>query len=293
MNLATKLISLDKQTSKRICILGDAMTDIYVHGHLEPSQDGVDKFIESSRVQCQGGADNAANCLEHWNCGVEVFSQFDGPHKTRYLADGKIVFRCDDDKISDTEDEMQEARADALERLKGFHAVLLCDYDKGFLTPEFIQAIIRLANEHKIPVMADAKRHPLVYKNAILKCNESYTSKFNNRAGWEEKDRENQRIIVTHGNNCPMIFDNTQKNERTGQMHVAYSAGVDKFVDCKNHVGAGDCFAAHLVLALAHGFSLEDAAAVAHSAGRVYVQHLHNRAPRPEEIEADMKAVQL
>lgn len=58
-------------------------------------------------------------------------------------------------------------------------------------------------------------------------------------------------------------------------------------VNCVSHVGAGDCFAAHLVLALAHGFSLEDAAAIAHSAGRVYVQHEHNRPPMPEEIAED------
>ncbi len=269
MNIATKLISLDKQTSKRICILGDAMTDIYVHGHMEPSQDGVDKFIESNRVQCQGGADNAANCLEHWNCGVEVFSQYDGPHKTRYLADGKIVFRCDDDKISDTEDEMQEARQDALDRLKGFHAALLCDYDKGFLTPTFIRQAIDLANECKIPVVCDAKREPAIYRGSILKCNIEYVKKFS----------PTKVPIITWGDKHPIINSGIRDSPLVP-------------VVCRNHIGAGDCFAAHLVLALAHGFSLEDAAAVAHSAGRVYVQHLHNRAPRPEEVEADMKAVQ-
>ena len=60
-------------------------------------------------------------------------------------------------------------------------------------------------------------------------------------------------------------------------------------VNCINHVGAGDCFGAHLVLALMYGFSLEDAATIAHSAGRVYVQHLHNRPPLPEEIEEDLE----
>ena len=58
-----------------------------------------------------------------------------------------------------------------------------------------------------------------------------------------------------------------------------------------SHVGAGDCFGAHIVLALAHGFSLREAAALAHSAGRVYVQFPHNRAPRPEEIAADLVLV--
>jgi len=59
-------------------------------------------------------------------------------------------------------------------------------------------------------------------------------------------------------------------------------------VECKSHVGAGDCFAAHLTLALAHGIPLEQAAAIAHSAGRVYVQHLHGRPPYPIEIRKDL-----
>jgi D-beta-D-heptose 7-phosphate kinase/D-beta-D-heptose 1-phosphate adenosyltransferase len=56
----------------------------------------------------------------------------------------------------------------------------------------------------------------------------------------------------------------------------------------KSHVGAGDCFAAHLVLALAHGLSLEEAAMIAHSAGRIYVQHPHGRPPWPHEIKKDL-----
>lgn len=58
-----------------------------------------------------------------------------------------------------------------------------------------------------------------------------------------------------------------------------------------SHVGAGDCFAAHLALALAYGFSLKEAAVLAHSAGRVYVQSLHNIPPHPAEILADMSTV--
>jgi sugar/nucleoside kinase (ribokinase family) len=58
-----------------------------------------------------------------------------------------------------------------------------------------------------------------------------------------------------------------------------------------NHVGAGDCFAAHLTLALAYGFSLKEAAGLAHSAGRVYVQSFHNHPPFPTDIAADMSTV--
>ena len=69
--------------------------------------------------------------------------------------------------------------------------------------------------------------------------------------------------------------------------HIPDSGGLTS-VKCVNHVGAGDCFSAHLVLALAYGFTLEDAAVIAHSAGRVYVQHQHSRPPLPQEVREDM-----
>ena len=64
-------------------------------------------------------------------------------------------------------------------------------------------------------------------------------------------------------------------------------------VECVNHVGAGDCFAAHLALAMAHSLSLVDAVAIAHSAGRVYVQHPHNRPPTPDEIKKDLSLQEM
>lgn len=42
-------------------------------------------------------------------------------------------------------------------------------------------------------------------------------------------------------------------------------------------IGAGDCFAAFLALAFAHGFGVRDCAEVAFKAGAVYVQNVRNR----------------
>ena len=58
-------------------------------------------------------------------------------------------------------------------------------------------------------------------------------------------------------------------------------------VPVKSVVGAGDCFAAHLALAKSHGFSLHESAEIAYSAGRTYVQHLHNRPIMPHEVARD------
>jgi len=60
---------------------------------------------------------------------------------------------------------------------------------------------------------------------------------------------------------------------------------------CVNHVGAGDCFGAWLTLGLAHGLRLQEAARLAHAAGRVYVRHPHNRPPWPHEIRKELDPV--
>ncbi len=152
-----------------------------------------------------------------------------------------------------------------LDMIQNFDAVLLSDYDKGFLTPEFTREVIKRCNRRSIPCVADVKRGPELYQGAILKSNLDWTNKYG------------ASNVTTRGAMWPWVHGKTDR----------YHGGRHD-VKCVNHVGAGDCFAAHLTLALACGFSLEDAAAVAHSAGRVYVQHPHNRPPHPKEIAADM-----
>jgi len=46
MNLAEKLIVEIDKKQKRILIVGDAMVDRWVHGHIDVCQDGCPKFVE-------------------------------------------------------------------------------------------------------------------------------------------------------------------------------------------------------------------------------------------------------
>jgi bifunctional ADP-heptose synthase (sugar kinase/adenylyltransferase) len=271
MNLVEKLIELDAKSPKRIAVIGDVLRDIYVHGRLEDCQDHCQKFVEESRVECQGGAANAANCLQHWESNDECFgnSNNNAPIKVRFVdGAGKIVFRHDNDKMCMSD----RQRAKELQVLWEWcpHAVLISDYDKGFLTPDTIQSIIRTANERGIPCVADAKREPELYAGVVLKCNADYSK----RRMWLEH-KHGAKMVVTRGADGPYIG---------GCGYLPTLAPVN----CINHVGAGDCFAIHLTLALAHDFSMENATIIAHSAGRVYVQHPYNRPPKPEEIAADL-----
>lgn len=267
MNLAKRLLEEVGKVRKHILVIGDSMTDVWVHGTLDECQEGCVKFVEEGRTYCEGGAANATNCLVSWPIVAHLFGRApkDRPIKTRFVSrSGRVVFRHDDESVLQNDRKHHSFNKDVMEAIGWSSAVLLSDYDKGLLTPELIREVVGACRERGIPCVADCKRAPEVYKGAILKGNFLYSM-----------HHADPLDIVTYGKNNPYVRE---------EVH-----GPDMpYVKCVNHVGAGDCFAAHLTLALAYGFSLKDAAAIAHSAGRVYVQHPHNRPPLPEEIVADM-----
>lgn len=262
MNLVSKLIELVRRSRKRILVVGDVMVDHWVHGQIEGCQDGCPKFVSKLYTKTPGGAGNAYNSLSRWDVDIQLFGQLgmDRPNKWRFInTQGEITFRYDNEEVYRRNNDVNEIIKD----INHSDGVLISDYDKGYLTPKIVREIVDTCNKYGIPCVADVKRHPDVYAGAILKGNVDWCN-------------SNQIAdVVTRGDQPPSV---------NGVQHINKLPPVE----CVNHVGAGDCFAAHLVLALVYGFSLKDAATVAHSAGRVYVQFEHNRAPHPCEIEKDL-----
>lgn len=271
MNLVRQLIDRVAKERKRIIVIGDAVIDRWSHGTVHECQDGCPKFVEAERYTTPGGAHNARNCLEHWGIYTEAYANagVERPVKWRFLdGTSKIRFRWDEEvpQHAIAPPKYAWSRDAALEMVPFCGGVLLSDYDKGYLSPEFIKQVIDACAKHNVPCVADAKREPKLYAGAIIKGNADY---------WSRHAAPPGQIVITYGHKPP---------------ETLCSDPIDYLppVPCKNHVGAGDCFAAHLTLAIAYGFTLADAATIAHSAGRVYVQHAHNRAPKPDEIEADL-----
>lgn len=278
MNLAERLVEKVNAECKRIVFIGDVITDHWVHGYTTECQDRCVKFVKESRIKTPGGAANAFRCLSNWKIDTQLYGQQyeDIPDKWRFLdREGKIVFRYDDETPYQWSDSL-ETQFDIVDTIMRSHGVLLSDYDKGFLTPRLIQIVIKTCSDLNIPCVVDAKRDPSLYRGSVLKCNEDYSYK--HRKWWERHDTN---YVQTLGDKSPVFRYGTY--EQTGWVKDNLPP-----VKCINHVGAGDCFAAHLTLALVYGFTLENAASFAHSAGRVYVQHPHNRPPTPTEIIADM-----
>ena len=263
-----RMIEMDSTNPRRVLVLGDGMTDVYVHGRLEyRCQEECPRIIETGCIMVPGGAATASRSISNWRA-TTVFMASIGIVKTRYIAEeGDVrwcVFRSDNDDTADFD--LPSIRNEAM-KILGTHpqdAVLFSDYDKGLLTPGFIGAVISACNTLSIPCVADAKREPYLYRGALIKGNTDWYRRHRYEAG-----------VITHGFRQPVM----------GGVEIGPNMSL---VKCVNHIGAGDCFASHLTLALAYGVSPVHAVTIAHSAARVYVQHPHNRPPMPDEVRADL-----
>lgn len=283
--LVDRLLAAIAAQHKRIVVIGDAMMDHWSTGQLEDCQDGCQKFVQGSWLLTPGGAANAQRSLSNWNVDTDLyaFSGNDRPQKWRFVdTTGKIVFRWDNETIASTADRSRYKWAynNALEMVGCASAVLISDYDKGFLTPYFIRTVADRCSRCNIPCVADCSRAPETYPGCILKCNADYQRAYNESLSALVYDADTpQRLVVTAGPLNPLVWG--------GTMVTGIGCSLPS-VACINHVGAGDCFAAHLALALAYGFSLKEAAALAHAAGRVYVQYPHSQPPHPCQIKVDL-----
>jgi bifunctional ADP-heptose synthase (sugar kinase/adenylyltransferase) len=263
MNLAEQLFEEASARRRLIVVIGDVVNDVWVHGHTSPSQDGCAKFAQESTCETLGGAGNAMLSISNWPVHAELCGHWPNRRgtKTRFVEDGRILFRHDHDVFA--REEHDQARRAALEWAGQAHGVLLSDYDKGFLTVELISQVTELCWRRGVPCVADVKRDRGTYTGCITKANEDWYLKHGIAS------------VVTRGADCPAV-------------HGSPNCVKLPPVPCVNHVGAGDCFAAHLALGLACGLSIKGAAAVAHSAGRVYVQHQHTCRPTPQDVAADL-----
>jgi D-beta-D-heptose 7-phosphate kinase / D-beta-D-heptose 1-phosphate adenosyltransferase len=308
MDAAEVLIERDRTSRKRIAVIGDAMHDQYVYGEIHPCQDGCQKFVEKKVVWSPGGGAGGARELVKWKMQAVLFATFQELHcgelgrrgvvdvsfayrnafaaiKKRFVDEnGRIVHRWDQESTADIWD-VTEYRKNVLWHLDKDHfdAVLLCDYAKGLVDGRFAQDVIAVCGQKGIPVVADPRLSPPAFRGAVFKCNREYYAG-HPFAKWPGK------AVVTDGKRLPFVRQAAALDKGTAvptwKMHPIPHPNHP--VTCVNHVGAGDCFAAHLTLALAHGLPLEDATAIAHSAGRVYVQHKDGRPPWPHEIARDL-----
>ncbi len=172
-------------------VVGDLMLDRYIWGHASRiSQEAPVPVVRVKReTNTPGGAanvvrnvlslggnaaafgivgkdDNGVKLCEHLRiAGAYIDGIIPTDHettiKTRVIAGNQQVVRVDRENTLAIDDELagvlHQRVEDCLQK-KLLHGIILEDYAKGLLTPEFVQDLVQLAQKYNVPIALDP--HP-------------------------------------------------------------------------------------------------------------------------------------
>lgn len=252
-----KTKSSQQQKKFKILLIGDACIDVYRYGvvdRISPEAPvPIFKFThEESRL---GMVKNVQKNLENFGC--EVTCLFGNSSEKTRLIDSRSnqhLLRLDHDIISQP---LTVNRVD--EYLTDVDAVVISDYDKGFVSYTLVRDI---KDSFSGPIFVDTKKPDLEYfEGCYVKVNAQE---------WAAATSVCTDLIITRGG------DGTEYNKKM------YPATPVEVVDV---CGAGDTFVAALAFEFLNSNDIEKAIEFANRASAVTVQHNGVYAPIIEEIK--------
>ena len=222
----------------KILVIGDSCNDVFVYGksiRLSPDAP-VPVFNPTEQIENGGmGLNVKANII---SLGVEcdIIDQKEKIKKTRYV-DKKTNHTFL--RVDTGEDNILRVYSKQLECIKNYSAIIISDYNKGFLHEDDISYI---CNNHPL-VFLDTKKHIADFcKNAtFIKINEI---EYNNSKEELSKKHFEDSLIVTLGSSGCKFREKIYP--------------VDT-VQVKDMSGAGDTFIASLVVNYLKTFNIEEA----------------------------------
>jgi len=241
----------------RILLIGDSCTDAYVYGRcLRISPEAPVPVLTFSQCERRPGmAANVAANLAPFGVDLTFLTQAEPILKTRYVDERyhQQMLRVD-----------QEPAVQPLASfpdLTGYDALVISDYDKGFLTQEFLHDLV---DRTELPTFIDTKKNLVpVRERCFVKINEAEFARLRNPS---------PDVIVTLGDR--------------GARYRGIDYPVTERISVFDVVGAGDTFLAALAyFYLAQG-SIEEAIPYANRASVIAVQHPGTYALSVEDVAA-------
>jgi D-beta-D-heptose 7-phosphate kinase/D-beta-D-heptose 1-phosphate adenosyltransferase len=242
------------QKSFHILLIGDSCVDRYVYGSVKRiSPEAPIPILAIEREESKPGMTlNVEANLKNLGCTVEVITNTQTITKTRFIdSRGYQLLRTDDEPELDPWDMR-------LPKISNIDAVVISDYNKGFLSYNAIEHIIK---SFKGPVFIDTKKQDLArFEGAYVKVN---------RDECELAKSYNSNLIVTLG--------------RDG---AGYKGKIfpTQNIELTDVCGAGDTFLASLCYQFLKINDIEKAIKFANIAASITVQHLGNYAPSLNEM---------
>tara|TARA_R100000005_G_C4991359_1_gene198721 strand:+ start:742 stop:1551 length:810 start_codon:yes stop_codon:yes gene_type:complete len=223
---------------QKVLVVGDSCNDVFVYGRsvrLSPDAP-VPVFNPVETIENGGmGLNVQANVLS-FGVKCDILDQAEKIKKTRYV-DKKTNHTFL--RVDTGEGQILRVKSKQLEKIKNYSAIIISDYDKGFLHKEDIEYI---CDNHPL-VFLDTKKHISSFcKNAtFIKINEVEYNE--SKIELEKRHYRNNLIVTLGGKGC---------------IYRQKIYPVDT-VQVKDMSGAGDTFMASLVVNYLKSSNIEQA----------------------------------
>lgn len=258
---------IPQQDSFNVLLIGDSCIDQYRIGTIDRlSPEAPVPIIKVTETKTLPGmAANVKKNLDNLGVYADFVSNHEQILKTRYIdkRSGQHMLRVDDEPTVAPWNEKTPYP------ISTYDAIIVSDYNKGFLTYEQIEHIIRVA---KGPVFIDTKKQDLSRfsaDHAYVKINET-----------EYKNRYSvaRNMIVTLGSEGAKLIKSKTETH-------FYTDSVDVVDVC----GCGDTFLAALTVQYLYTKDIEKSIMFANASAGITVQHSGNYAPTYDEIRKEYK----
>ena len=233
---------MPQQKQLKVLLIGDSCTDEYVYGSCERlNPEAPVPILKFNRKETKKGmAWNVRKNIESFGIEVYMITNQETITKTRYIDEkyNQQILRVDNEPdLKPMEYDLPDGHFDAL---------VISDYDKGFLSNEKIFELVEWFNG---PVFIDSKKTKLPKESCFVKINDLEFSKLDNPA---------DNLIITRG---------SKGAEYQGELYPGEK------VDIFDAVGAGDTFLSALVYFYLKYGKIEEAIPYANKAAAIAVSN--------------------
>lgn len=216
----------------KVLIIGDSCQDVFVYGDCKRicPEAPVPVFNPVYTIKNDGMAGNVTKNLESLGANVELITNTSQMNKTRFVEknSNQMLVRVDDTDVVEAlrEKDLEEINWDK------YDAVIISDYDKGFLSPAIIRSI---ATKHPLTFLDTKKQLGDWAENVtFIKINSDEYEKTKHSLSMSMEDN---LIVTMGGEGC----------RYKGEIYPT------KKVEVQDVSGAGDTFLAGLVYTYLEG----------------------------------------
>lgn len=208
--------------------------------------------------------------------GIIIQPGYPTPVKNRVIAENQQIVRIDHEQIVQIPELLEQAVIESLPKMmEGVSVVAISDYGKGFLSKTLLNAIIELAKQRGIPVIADPKGIDFTkYAGAtIIKPNRGEAFAAANLPPEAPLEHVAERVLGITESETLMI---TRSEAGISLFHKdgTHQEFPVRVREVKDVTGAGDTVLAMLTCALANGLTIGEAAQLSNVAAGIAIERI-------------------